>query len=309
MTKKYRGTALSLVLLSSGCNFEQQAKQLLVKSVRFLQGKSKSDSNPSPIPQAGDQEGLIPQQPRETDEAYRKRQRRHQANSQLLREVYSVVFLKEPKNKATFGNYLDSMNQGASLEGIYNGFTHSSVWRELERNHPGAPAHAIDTFGKALALIELSKAKIRQFGMDDTKPLAEVVAPSYRSTPGAESEDSSSGESSTTGSTAKPSQEELASRYSQQFIGASLFTLKRILGDEALVLVNEKSNYKENLALWYSKWVVQMSRFNVNYGLSQRNLADEKFHYNWALKADTDRVVWEVLNRVHRVLNESARRK
>src|SRR5690348_3117978 len=44
------------------------------------------------------------------------------ANSELLHEVFTVVFGQEPADKALFGSYVDSLNQGASLEGVYNGF-------------------------------------------------------------------------------------------------------------------------------------------------------------------------------------------
>ena len=48
-----------------------------------------------------------------------------------------------------------------------------------------------------------------------------------------------------------------------------------------------------------------MAQRNVNYGIALRNKADEAFHYKWAVENAGDPVKWEVLNRLHRVLNEA----
>ena len=90
------------------------------------------------------------------------------------------------------------------------------------------------------------------------------------------------------------------------FAGASFFTLKRVMGDEALKLVAARASTPEQLALWYSKWAVQMTGLGIDFGLVLRNSKDENFHYKWALSISPDRVKWEVLNRVHRVLKANA---
>src|SRR4051794_2753949 len=45
------------------------------------------------------------------------------ANSELLHEVYLVVLMQEPADRSAFGGLVDVLNQGASFEGVYNGFT------------------------------------------------------------------------------------------------------------------------------------------------------------------------------------------
>ena len=82
-----------------------------------------------------------------------------------------------------------------------------------------------------------------------------------------------------------------------------------MIGDEALKVIAAKSEYREKLALWYSKWVVHMAQLNVDFGIPLRNKPDDEFHYNWVLNNSNDRVMWEVLNRLHRVLNESNKQK
>ena len=76
-----------------------------------------------------------------------------------------------------------------------------------------------------------------------------------------------------------------------------------------MTLMTVKKEYPEKMALWYSRWVVHMASRNVDFGVALRNKPDEAFHYKWALTAAEDRLKWEVLNRVHRVLNEANRQK
>jgi hypothetical protein len=106
-----------------------------------------------------------------------------------------------------------------------------------------------------------------------------------------------------------PTPRVLAAKYLTQFIGASIFTLKRVAGDEALKVIGSKSQFREKLAMWYSKWVVRIAQRNVDFGISLRNKSDEAFHYKWAVESPEDRVKWEVLNRLHRVLNDANKQK
>jgi hypothetical protein len=107
----------------------------------------------------------------------------------------------------------------------------------------------------------------------------------------------------------KPDPKVLSEQYTKQFIGASIYTLKRVLGDEALKLINTKIQLREKLALWYSKWVCRVAQRNVDFGVALRNKPDEAFHFKWVMESQDDRVKWEVLNRLHRILNEANRQK
>ena len=197
---------------------------------------------------------------------------------------------------------------------------------------PGASPEALQAFGEELAIFEAELPTPVEFDNEATQPLASPADPGgegarlrpsplrpnadgvtvieYGKVPepgvtvalrGAESRLVSSG--------AKIDIKALADKYTKQFVGASIFTLKRVLGDEALRVVAVKKEYPEKLALWYSKWVVHMAERGVDFGISQRNKPDEAFHYKWAMAASDDRVNWEVLNRVHRLLNDANRQK
>ena len=196
--------------------------------------------------------------------------RNAKANAELLQEVLRVVFIQDPKDRSQFGNLVDTLNQGASFEGLYNGFTHSTEYRKLEMAHAGASPEALKAFGEEFAWLE-----------------TELPSPSEAS--GSPNVDVAS----------------LSDKYSRQFVGTSIFTLKRVLGDEALKVMTVKKEYPEKMALWYSHWVVRLAGRGVDFGIPLRNQADERFHYNWALGATEDRIKWEVLNRIHRVLNEA----
>jgi hypothetical protein len=89
-----------------------------------------------------------------------------------------------------------------------------------------------------------------------------------------------------------------------------LLKLKRFLGNEALKVVEAKEKAGEPaLADWYAKWTARVVGENpIDYGVAARGLADQNFHRAWASHAPHDRLVWEVLNRIHRVLNAAEAR-
>jgi hypothetical protein len=201
------------------------------------------------------------------------------ANAEIFHEMFKVVFMREPKDRGEFGNWVDTLNQGASLEGVYNGLTHSQEYAALEKNSPKASEKAIKVFRDEINLLEL-----------------ELPVPTHL----------------------------------ENFGLASLFLLKRVLSDEALKVIASKSSGptpkasetapkgdvaeaksedspKAKLAAWYSKWAVHMAQRNVDFGVPLRNKPDEGFHFKWAGEVSEDQITWEILNRIHRVLNDANR--
>jgi hypothetical protein len=297
-------TALLLCLLA-GCdvvppeyekNWVQLQNEWTALTTVLTGGKSPLGLN-SPLPKGSPSPSASPA------ELGSVNARNAKANAELLQEVYRTVFMQEPQNRSDFGSFVDSLNQGASIEGIYNGFTHSSDYRKLELTHAGASAEAIRIFGEELAALEADLPSPIEFEPSATQPLALPVQPGVVKADGV-----------TVIEYGKPTPlklegKALAEKYSQQFVGSSIFTLKRVLGDEAMRVMTLKKEYPEKLAHWYSLWVVHMAGRGVDFGIAQRNQADEAFHYKWALSASEDRLRWEVLNRIHRVLNEANRQK
>jgi hypothetical protein len=243
-------------------------------------------------------------------------EKRSRGHAEILSEVYQVVFQKEVSDSSWFMGFVGLLEQGATIEGVYNGWLREVNYRALENENRGAPAAVLEVFGKELALIESEAVKPKLFSRKDAfpqswpersaqdpEPIQIVESPQTtlgKPLGGGRYEEAKTGKIDVTG---------LATRYSETFVGANFFTLKRILGEEAIRLINEKLEMgRESLAQWYGSWVVQMANRGVDFGIPKRNEADFQFHRKWALDHSNDQVTWEVLNRLHRVMNESLKR-
>ncbi len=234
-----------------------------------------------------------------------------QANAELLQEMLRVIFVKNPDSLSQFHGWLQVLNQGASIEGVYNGLTHSSYYRNLETQNRNSAPRALRVFSAELAEIEIELKKQTEFTEESAGPLPRIstdslVSPENMVVDGVSTlEFPALGDEAKKEEIKKPDIHELIKKYQEVFLGASLFTMKRILCDEALKLIGEKSEYPEKLALWYSAWAPRMSKFGVDFGLGLRNSNDKNFHYTWALSASKDRLSWEVINRLQRLMNKA----
>ena len=93
------------------------------------------------------------------------------------------------------------------------------------------------------------------------------------------------------------------SKYAQENSAQSLFALKRILGERVLQESVARKADKERLAGWYASFAARWAKHGVSFGMAQRNKEDEAFHYRWAQENNLGMIQWELLNRVHRVMN------
>jgi len=230
---------------------------------------------------------------------------RAKANAELLHEMFYVVFQREPRDRSEFGSYVDTLNQGASLEGVYNGFTHSSIYRKLEVAHAGASVEALRIFGEELEELEAVLPVRTHFDEKSAQPLAAPVMPT-----GIDADDDAvpEGKELVFGKTADE-RTGPAARYASTFVGSSVFTLKRVLGDEAMKALAALKEDRAKEAAWYARWVVRLCARNVDFGLALRNKPDEPLHLKWVATVSDDQLLWEVLNRLHRLLNEANRQK
>lgn len=222
-----------------------------------------------------------------------------EANAQLLREVWSVLYEEEPKDRALFGGYVNILNQGGSLEGIYNGFAHSDFMREKETRSPGCTPEALQAFAQELARIEAQLPTKTQFTAESAKPLAHAVTPG--AAPGAARQPVPAPSTAVTILA-------MAESYARIFAPASRFTLKRALGEEALKLIFHLRSSRPALASWYGPWAARLNRMGVDFGLELRNKPDIEFHKQWAMGASEDQITWEVLNRLLRLINAKSPR-
>lgn len=94
-----------------------------------------------------------------------------------------------------------------------------------------------------------------------------------------------------------------AEKYAKEYMGVPLFTLKRVLGDKIIKESNARRADKDRLAAWYAPSVSRWARMGVSFGLPERDKPDEAFHFRWAQENNLGMIQWELLNRVHRVMN------
>lgn len=226
-------------------------------------------------------------------------------NAEIFHELFRVVMMVEPKDRGDFGDWVDTLNQGASLEGVYNGLIYSANYKKLEVLENGASPFALRAFGEELAFLEKEMPEPtrfeRKFASVGTEPV--FPAPSPSSLPAVPLTELEAGRAGGVTSLSPQDLARLSADYSHQFVGSSLFTLKRVLGEEALKVFTSKMDYREKVALWFSKWVPHTVQRGIDFGILLRNNPDEAFHYKWAVENSEDQVKWEVLNRLHRILN------
>jgi hypothetical protein len=226
-------------------------------------------------------------------------------NSELLAEMLKVVFDENDiDQKAMFNGLVSSLNQGASLEGIYRGLVMGSHYSALESKAQAAGPTELKAFAIEMADLQDTMKNPSVFSVDDAKKAPTIDYPTEadaNATPSAPSASQGSPEF-----TKKRDKGEVRDELLQIFIGASGYTLKRTLGNEALNKLDEVKGNLSDLAQWYATFVVRMAQSKVDFGLPLRNRPDFDFHYKFAQKMALDRVKWEVLNRYHRYLNFTA---
>jgi hypothetical protein len=227
------------------------------------------------------------------------------ANSELLFEMMTVIFnQKDVDDKSNFGALVNSLNDGASLEGIYRGIIMGSRYRELESKSQAASPELLKLFAHEMAELQVDMKNPTEFIKDDA-----IKAPSIEYPDGIDSDavaNAPKAAPQTQEVKPKKAKNELADELLDNFIGASPFTLKRVLGDEAMKKMDEMKDSQGEFAQWYAKLVVRLCDAHVDFGLAQRNDPNLDFHFKFAQTMSLDRVKWEVLNRYHRLLNSKA---
>ncbi|MBI3535796.1 MAG: hypothetical protein HY072_09970, partial [Deltaproteobacteria bacterium] len=211
-------------ILFMGCNdLAFNVQQLKNKVLSFFKKQERSDSV--------------------QDEKYSKE---FLGKASLLKEIYFVIYQKELQNVQEFLDYQNILMQGASLEGVYNGFTHSSRYRQLEVKYKTTKAIVVKIFADELWNLENELSEKTVFNKTHALPLPKPIDPALFSG----TENVLQFEEKT------PPQTQ--TEYFKLFFNASVFTLKRVIGDEALKVIASKENSRENLAAWYGQWTMKL---------------------------------------------------
>ncbi len=209
-------------------------------------------------------------------------------NSELFSEMFRVVFDRKIEDRAFFGNWVDTLNQGASLDGMYNTLTHSEWYRLLETQFAKGNSNAAKFFSEEMELLQKDLPYFTMMDKSQTGPLPVMGMESLLQVDR---------------NPVQPQKRLPAAEMEKLFQKSSIYVLKRLLGDEALKWIEFRSNDRGKLAEWYGPWTSRMAKLGIYFGLEQRNWDRVDFHTKWAMTADPVLLKWEVLNRYHRVLN------
>ena len=302
VNKKYHAVIAVLMCVNltacefTAAEFERQASRI-VFAVKSLLGFGPGKNVPANVKNEMSDAGSPEDQKRASEFA--------KENSELLFEMMSVVFdTTDIANKSDFGALVHSLNQGASLEGIYRGIIMGARYRGQESSEKGASPATLKAFALEMAEVQADMKNPTVFHEGEAKKPFEIEYPEGPTT------------SAATPAEDRPvlKKEENALELLKMFVGASHFTLKRVLADETLKRIDEFQNSAGQLdvnalAQWYAQFAVRMAATKVDFGLKQRNEADYDFHFKWAQHMAADRVKWEVLNRDHRYINAISKLK
>ena len=208
---------------------------------------------------------------------------------EVLAEIYRIVLNREIED-AEFATAVALKESGASLEGIHNGLVHSSVYARLENEFP-ADERSLSRFLKLLYDVELNLSEPLDFDESSARPISISTV-----------EELQFGKPPEVVSIPLKNKGAWMLYYDKIFKTASPFTLKRVLSLEILRLV-EELEAKNRFSSWFASFAVQTAGLGVDFGLELRHSKNRIFHETWAKSASTDMRRWEVLNRVHRLLN------
>ena len=185
-------------------------------------------------------------------------------NIEIFKEIYEVTLMSQVKDFKQIEAWVNTLNQGASLEGVYHGLTKSNEYQVLEKKGPPASPEALKVFAEEMD--ELQQELPEKLQTKEPVPT-----------------------------------------------NGSIYVYKRLLGEEALRVFEHKYQNKEKdrekFGMWYARFAVRLARKKIDFGLDLRNKPDQIFHQKWALdtldrKAE-EQLKWEILNRLHRVMNEA----
>lgn len=218
-------------------------------------------------------------------------------NAEFIKELFMDTLQREPSsNEST--SMMTTLDQGAHFEGMYNGIIYSPVYKLKEKGL--ASVETVRIFSEIMTYLYFENKKEnmdtnKNLNTDQELPKTEI--PTVNKVENKKYQ---------------PTKEEYALKI-QEFKQIaiqeeySFHTLKRIMGEEMLKTLDVMKKYKEKLATWYGKTAIFLNKYNIDFGIQKRNNMDETYHYRWALYVDEDRIKWEMLHRLHVIMNKSNR--
>lgn len=216
-----------------------------------------------------------------------------EVNAEFVKELYTVVLQRDLRSEEEFLRMVNTLDQGGHYEGAYNGLVYSSEYRAREKGN--VTVKGLKLFADVMAQLTLDQ---KYDPLIIPKPTPADVPPAASTT-----------EERTT-QPPQPTEEErkkLVAEIEAANLTQPSYSLKRRLGEEALKTIDLKKEYREKLATWYGKFTAFLNKrgqsIGKGFGIKERDIQDEYYHYKWALDADEDRIKWETLHRIHVLMN------
>ena len=305
--------SLMLAPVLSACDPQEDLNQVVKQTKAFLYQTFPNLKPPASVPTPANEKKEDAAPKAETSAEMAK------ANSELLSEMMKVTFnVKEVDDKSNFGELAHTLNQGASLEGIYRGIVVGSKYRGLEAKSQASSPTVLKAFAIQMADLQDDMQEPTEFGKENAKgvsidfpegvqddgtpdnvnfsspsPGASVTPTPVSAIPPVHSQDLKQ----------KRDKKAVVTKLLETFIGASPYTLKRVFADEVMRKMDEVKDSPGEMAQWYGKFTLAMIATGVDFGLQQRNESNFDFHFRFAQNMAQDRVRWELINRCHRFLN------
>lgn len=194
-------------------------------------------------------------------------------------DAYRSVFLSPAKDKKVYVEWVNILEQGSSVEGLYRGLLLSGEYLYMETKKKKAKKNTLSFFAREMARITL--------GIDCRKLAeGEGIIKDLQATELKRKVDS-------------------LQRKASNF---NFFTLKRILSEHILDEMSKLREDREKLAFWYADLISCWASLGIDFGLEERNKKDFNFHFTWSKRNSLGRMQWEVLTRFHRVINHYERK-
>jgi hypothetical protein len=225
--------------------------------------------------------------------------------AELLAEMIRVIFFEESEMDSRFyHSWLEALEQGASYEGTYRGLVYSARYRALEDQGKPATPVALNTFVEEMVIFQKELPNPTLFNSQSAIPQPVLSLEQFEASL---DEPEHEVEFVRFGNGIQKNPERSKAELKQIFQQSSIYVLKRILGAEALKVIDHLEAQKEvdfsALHRWYSEWVVSILKEGIIFDPLLRNDKSVEFHYAWARSVKSDQLRWEVLSRLHQILN------
>jgi len=213
---------------------------------------------------------------------------------EVVPEMYRVLLRKNPPPQ-DYEGWVEVLTQGASLEGVYRGLVTSSGYRSLETRGPKISLSSLEywvrDWKKSASFFRACGDRIPSLIWSDRLAQASPLFPSDPQ-PVISQEGKPPGINSS------------FQEWVEFFSETSVATFARVMTN--LYLRGSQECPQSSRMDWYGPWAADVARRarerHINLGHELRLRDSAEFHRVWAGQMTLDRVHWEMVNKINRLL-------